>query len=31
MRYLSKHSYGIFALYRVMLGIGILAVIYARG
>ncbi len=31
MRYVSKHSYGIFALYRVALGLGILAVIYARG
>lgn len=31
MRYISKHSYGIFALYRVALGLGILAVIYARG
>jgi undecaprenyl-diphosphatase len=31
MRYVSRHSYGIFALYRVALGIGILAVIYARG
>lgn len=31
MRYLSRHSYGIFALYRVLVGIGILAVIYARG
>jgi undecaprenyl pyrophosphate phosphatase UppP len=31
MRYISRHSYGIFALYRVALGLGILAVIYARG
>jgi undecaprenyl-diphosphatase len=31
MRYVSRHSYGIFALYRVALGIGVLAVIYARG
>jgi len=31
MRYVSRHSYGIFALYRVALGLGILAVIYARG
>lgn len=31
MRYVSRHSYGIFALYRVVIGIGILAVIYARG
>lgn len=31
MRYVSTHSYGIFAFYRVALGIGVLAVIYARG
>ncbi|MEO8579257.1 MAG: undecaprenyl-diphosphatase UppP [Gemmatimonadales bacterium] len=31
MRFVSRHSYGIFALYRVLLGIGVLAVIYARG
>ena len=31
MRYVSRHSYGIFALYRVVLGIGVLAVLYARG
>jgi len=31
MRYVSRHSYGIFALYRVILGIAVLAVIYARG
>jgi len=31
MRYLSRHSYGIFALYRVLLGLAVLAVIYARG
>jgi undecaprenyl-diphosphatase len=31
MRYVSRHSYGIFAFYRVVLGIGVLAVIYARG
>ncbi len=31
MRYVSRHSYGIFAFYRVLLGIGVLAVIYARG
>jgi undecaprenyl-diphosphatase len=31
MRYVSRHSYGIFALYRVALGLGILGVIYARG
>jgi len=31
MRYVSRHSYGIFAFYRVALGIAVLAVIYARG
>lgn len=31
MRYVSRHSYGIFAFYRVVVGIGILAVLYARG
>jgi undecaprenyl-diphosphatase len=31
MRYVSRHSYGIFAFYRVVFGIGVLAVIYARG
>ncbi len=31
MRYVSRHSYGIFAFYRVVLGIAVLAVIYARG
>jgi undecaprenyl-diphosphatase len=31
MRYVTRHSYGIFALYRVLVGIGVLAVIYARG
>jgi undecaprenyl-diphosphatase len=31
MRFVTRHSYGIFALYRVLLGIGVLAVIYARG
>ncbi len=31
MRFVSRHSYGIFALYRVVLGIAVLAVIYARG
>lgn len=31
MRYVTRHSYGIFALYRVLLGIAVLAVIYARG
>jgi undecaprenyl-diphosphatase len=31
MRYVSRHSYGIFAFYRVVLGITVLAVLYARG
>jgi undecaprenyl-diphosphatase len=31
MRYVSRHSYGIFAFYRVAVGIAVLAVIYARG
>jgi undecaprenyl-diphosphatase len=31
MRYVSRHSYGIFAFYRLVLGIAVLAVIYARG
>jgi undecaprenyl-diphosphatase len=31
MRYVSRHSYGIFALYRILLGIAVLAVVYARG
>jgi undecaprenyl-diphosphatase len=31
MRYVSRHSYGVFAFYRVALGIAVLAVIHARG
>jgi undecaprenyl-diphosphatase len=31
MRYVSRHSYGIFAAYRIILGLGVLAVVYARG
>src|SRR6476660_5008042 len=31
MRYVSRHSYGIFAWYRILLGLAVLAVIYARG
>jgi len=31
MRYVSRHSYGIFAWYRIILGIAVLAVVYARG
>jgi undecaprenyl-diphosphatase len=30
MRYVSRHSYGVFALYRILFGIGVLAVVYAR-
>jgi undecaprenyl-diphosphatase len=30
MRFLSRHSYGVFAVYRVALGIIVLAVLYAR-
>lgn len=31
MRYVSRHSYGVFAFYRIALGIAVLAVIHARG
>jgi undecaprenyl-diphosphatase len=31
MRYVSRHSYGIFAAYRIILGIAVLAVVYAPG
>ena len=31
MRYVSRHSYGIFAWYRIILGLAVLAVVYARG
>jgi len=31
MRFLSRHGYGVFAAYRVALGILVLAVLYARG
>jgi undecaprenyl-diphosphatase len=31
MRYVSRHSYGVFSFYRVALGILVLAVIHARG
>jgi undecaprenyl-diphosphatase len=31
MRFVSKHSYGIFAFYRVALGLIVLGVLYARG
>lgn len=30
LRYVSRHSYGIFALYRLLLGAGILALVAAR-
>lgn len=30
MRFLARHSYGVFAVYRVILGITVLAVLYAR-
>jgi undecaprenyl-diphosphatase len=31
MRYVSRHSYKVFAIYRVILGIAVLAIIHARG
>jgi undecaprenyl-diphosphatase len=31
MRFVSRHSYGIFAFYRVVLGLAVLGVLYARG
>ena len=31
MRYVSRHSYGVFAAYRILLGFAVLAVVYARG
>jgi len=31
LRYLARHSYGAFALYRIVLGIVVFAVLYARG
>lgn len=31
MRYVTTHSYGIFAVYRVVLGLAVLALIHARG
>jgi len=31
LRYVSRHSYGIFALYRVVLGIGVLVFLQMRG
>jgi undecaprenyl-diphosphatase len=31
LKYVSRHSYGVFALYRVVLGLAVLAVYFARG
>jgi undecaprenyl-diphosphatase len=31
MRYVSRHSYGVFAIYRIIFGLAVLAVVYARG
>ncbi len=31
LRYVTRHSYGVFALYRVLLGLAVLAVVYTRG
>jgi undecaprenyl-diphosphatase len=31
MRFVSRHSYRIFGLYRIALGIAVLAIIYTRG
>jgi undecaprenyl-diphosphatase len=31
LRYVSRHSYGIFALYRVVLGVVVMVVLYLRG
>jgi undecaprenyl-diphosphatase len=31
LRYVSRHSYGIFALYRVVLGVGVLVFLHMRG
>lgn len=31
MRYVTRHSYGIFAFYRVALGLAVLAILYSRG
>jgi len=31
LRYVSRHSYGVFAAYRVLLGIGVLILAYTRG
>ena len=31
LRYVSKHSYGVFALYRLLLGAAVLVLLYSRG
>lgn len=31
LRYVARHSYGVFALYRVVLGVVVLGLLYARG
>ena len=31
LKYVSKHSYGLFAVYRIVLGLAVLAVVYSRG
>jgi undecaprenyl-diphosphatase len=31
LRYVSRNSYGIFALYRVVLGVVVLVILYTRG
>jgi undecaprenyl-diphosphatase len=31
LRYVSRNSYGVFAVYRVVLGLAVLALVYARG
>lgn len=31
LKFVSRHSYGVFAWYRVLLGVGVLAVYFARG
>jgi undecaprenyl-diphosphatase len=31
LRFITRHSYGIFAVYRVVVGLAVLAVVYLRG
>jgi undecaprenyl-diphosphatase len=31
LRYVTRHSYGVFAVYRVVLGVAVLALVFARG